>query len=52
MKGNSSEAAHFYCAAFSDSSIIAQNPFVTTFKLAGQPFMALNGALPKRDIFT
>ena len=36
-------AAEFYCSIFEESQIAQDNGIVTTFNLAGQKFMALNG---------
>ncbi len=40
---NANEAAKIYCSIFKNSGITSESPVVTTFELAGQPFMALNG---------
>lgn len=37
------EAALYYCSIFKNATIIAENPFVVTFKLNGLKFMAING---------
>lgn len=41
--GKAQEAAEFYCSVFPDSLITSTNPMVTTMKLRGMHFMALNG---------
>lgn len=43
FEGQAYEAAEFYCAIFPDSEILNTNPVVTTFKINGNKFMALNG---------
>lgn len=43
FEGQAYEAAEFYCAIFPDSEILDTNPVVTTFKINGNKFMALNG---------
>jgi predicted 3-demethylubiquinone-9 3-methyltransferase (glyoxalase superfamily) len=40
---NAMEAALFYTALFKNSKVIQLQPFVSTFELDGQRFMALNG---------
>lgn len=41
--GQARAAAEFYCSIFKQSKITAENPFVVTFELNGNKFMALNG---------
>jgi len=43
FNSQSKEAATFYCSLFSNSKIVADTPMVTTFELAGELFMGLNG---------
>lgn len=43
FNSQSKEAATFYCSLFSHSKIVADTPMVTTFELAGELFMGLNG---------
>lgn len=37
------EAARFYCSIFTNSKVDSASPQSVTFRLNGQPFMALNG---------
>lgn len=41
--GQAKAAAEHYCSIFKNSKITAENPFVVTFELNGNKFMALNG---------
>lgn len=43
FNSQSKETATFYCSLFSNSKIVADTPMVTTFELAGELFMGLNG---------
>jgi predicted 3-demethylubiquinone-9 3-methyltransferase (glyoxalase superfamily) len=43
LPGNAEEAARYYVSIFKKSKIVSVNDFVTTFKLEGQEFTALNG---------
>ncbi len=36
-------AAEFYCSVFSEATITADTPMVTTFEISGRKFMGLNG---------
>ncbi|HKG05323.1 MAG TPA: VOC family protein [Pedobacter sp.] len=43
LDGQAKAAADHYCSIFKDSKITAENPFVVSFELNGNKFMALNG---------
>lgn len=43
FNGQTAEAAEFYCSLFEQSKIIARNPIISKFELAGTPIKLLNG---------
>ncbi len=43
FNGQIKEAAEFYCSLFDGSKIVASNPIISKFELAGTPIKLLNG---------